>query len=88
MDALRDQRGLPWIDDLARDVRYSARTLARTPLFTTVVLVTLAIGVGANTAVFGVVNSVLLRPLPYPNASELVAIWHTAPGASGMPPGS
>ena len=84
MDALRDQRGLPWIDDLARDVRYSARTLARTPLFTTVVLVTLAIGVGANTAVFGVVNSVLLRPLPYPNASELVAIWHTAPGASGM----
>jgi predicted permease len=84
MDVLRDQRGLPLVDDLARDVRYATRTLARTPLFSAIVIVTLAIGVGANTAVFGVVNSVLLRPLPYPQSSELVAIWHTAPGAAGM----
>ena len=84
MDALRDQRGLPWLDDLARDVRYGLRTLRRTPMFATVVLLTLAIGIGANTAVFSVVNSVLLKPLPYPNAEELVAVWHTAPGAPGL----
>ncbi len=70
MDAVRDQRGLPWLDDLARDVRYGLRTLRRAPLFTTVALLTLAIGIGANTAVFTVVNSVLLKPLPYPNPDE------------------
>jgi putative ABC transport system permease protein len=84
MDAVRDQRGLPWLDDLSRDVRYGLRTLRRAPLFTTVALLTLAIGIGANTAVFTVVNSVLLKPLPYPNADELVAIWHKAPGAPGL----
>ncbi len=84
MEALRDQRGLPWLDDLARDVRYGLRTLRRTPMFATVVLLTLAIGIGANTAVFSVVNSVLLKPLAYPNAEELVAVWHTAPGAPGL----
>jgi putative ABC transport system permease protein len=84
MDALRDQRSLPWLDDLMRDIRYGVRTLGRTPLFATVVLLTLAIGIGATTAVFTVVNSVLLKPLAYPSAEELVAVWHTAPGASGM----
>ena len=84
MDALRDQRGLPWLDDLTRDLRHGVRTLGRTPTFTAVVLLTLAIGIGANTAVFSVVNSVLLRPLPYPQPERLVAVWHTAPGASGM----
>jgi predicted permease len=84
MDAVRDQRGLPWLDDLGRDVRYGLRTLRRAPLFTTVALLTLAIGIGANTAVFTVVNSVLLKPLPYPNPDELVAIWHKAPGAPGL----
>ncbi len=84
MDAVRDQRGLPWVDDLTRDVRYGLRTLRRAPLFTTVALLTLAIGIGANTAVFTVVNSVLLKPLPYPNPHELVAIWHKAPGAPGL----
>jgi predicted permease len=84
MDALRDQRGLPWLEDLARDARYGLRTLRRTPLFATVVLMTLAIGIGANTAVFSVVNSVLLKPLAYPSPEELVAVWHTAPGAPGL----
>ena len=85
MDALRDQRGLPWLEDLARDVRYGLRTLRGRPMFATVVvLLTLAIGIGANTAVFSVVNSVLLKPLAYPNAEELVAVWHTAPGAPGL----
>jgi predicted permease len=84
MDVLRDQRGLPWLDDLLRDLRYGLRTLYRQPVFATVVLTTLAIGIGATTAVFGVVNSVLLKPLAYPRAEELVAVWHVAPGAPGL----
>lgn len=84
MESMRDQRGLGWLDDLARDVRHAVRTLVRTPVFTAVVLLTLAIGIGANTAVFSVVNGILLKPLPYPRADELVSLWHTAPGAAGM----
>ena len=57
------------------------RRFTRAPMFTTVALITLAIGIGANTAVFSVVNGVLIKPLPYPHADELVSIWHSAPGA-------
>ena len=56
------------------------RRLARSPQFTALTLLTLAIGIGANTAIFSVVDGVLLRPLPYPHAEELVAVWQTAPG--------
>ena len=56
------------------------RRLWRTPLFTVVTLITLGAGVGANIAVFSVVESVLLKPLPYPHAERLVGVWHTAPG--------
>jgi hypothetical protein len=70
--------------DLTRDVRYAARSLLRTPLFTLVAVVTLAIGTGATTAVFSVVDGVLLKPLAYPEADELVAVWHEAPGAPGL----
>src|SRR5215831_3520746 len=73
-----------FLDSLGRDVRHGLRMLRRNPMFTTVAVLTLGIGIGANTAVFSVVNSVLMKPLPYPNAEELVAVWHKAPGAAGL----
>ena len=84
MDAVRDQRGVPWIDDLARDIRHGLRSLRRSPTFTCASLVTLTIGIAANTSVFSIVNAVLLKPLPYPDADRLVAVSHTAPGAQGL----
>jgi predicted permease len=75
---------ISFLDTLARDVRYGLRTLRLNPLFTVVALLTLAIGIGANTAVFSVVNAVLLKPLPYPKAEELVGVWQNAPGAAGL----
>src|SRR5215216_5369861 len=61
MDALRDQRGVPWLDDLLRDLRYGLRVLNRQRMFAAVAILTLAIGIGATTAVFSVVDAVLLR---------------------------
>jgi predicted permease len=69
---------------LDRDARYAVRGLRRNPLFTIVAVLTLAIGAGATTAVFGVVDAVLLKPLPYPDSERLVSIWHEAPGATGI----
>ena len=72
------------IGGIAKDVRYAARALRRRPGFTAVVLLTLAIGIGANTALFSVVDQVLLRPLPYPDPGRLVEFWGTAP-EKGLP---
>ncbi len=70
---------ITFLDRLARDVRHGLHMLRHNPVFTGAALLTLAIGIGANTAVFSVVNSVLLKPLPYPNAEELVAVSHSRP---------
>ena len=67
-----------------REVRRTARSLARSPLFTIISVVTLGVAIGANTAIFSVVNGVLLRPLPYPESDRLVVVGHTAPIA-GFP---
>ncbi len=75
---------ITFLDTLVRDGRFGLRMLRRNPLFTTTALLTLAIGIGANTAVFSVLNSVLLKPLAYPKAEELVAVWQKAPGAEGL----
>ena len=65
---------------IANHIKQVSRRLRRTPMFTVITLVTIAVGVGANTAVFSVLESVLLKPLPYPHPSDLIGVWLTAPG--------
>src|SRR5258705_7394493 len=65
---------------ISNELRHIVRRLGRAPLFTSVTVATLAIAIGANTAIFSVLDGVLLKPLPYPHADELVGVWHTAPG--------
>ncbi len=67
-----------------RSLQHILRRLRQAPLFTAIALVTLALGIGATTAIFSVVNSVLIKPLAYPQADSLVGVWHTAPGITGI----
>jgi len=84
-EAVRDQRGLPWLDDLARDLRYGLRALRRNPLFASVAVLTLALGIGANTAIFSLADAVLLRTLPVSSPRDLVVLRQRGPGGDIFP---
>jgi predicted permease len=82
-EAVRDQRGLPWLESIAADVKYAVRALRHSPAFTAVVVITLALGIGANTAIFSVVRGVLLKPLPHRDGERLVYLRHSMDGPGG-----
>ena len=71
----RDESGARWIDDIGQDLRYGIRTLRRRPMFTIMAALTLALGIGATTALFSVVKAVLMTPLPYGNPEGVAVIW-------------
>ena len=85
MEAVRDQRGLPWLGDLARDLRYGLRAVRRNPLFASVAVLTLALGIGANTAIFSLADAVLLRTLPVSDPRNLVMLRQHGPGGDIFP---
>jgi putative ABC transport system permease protein len=76
-EQVRDQRGFLWVDAVRHDLRYAVRSLFRTPAFTLAAVSTLALGIGATTAIFSVANAALLRPLPYPHAEEIRSLRTT-----------
>src|SRR5271163_1544243 len=83
--AYRERRGLPFIETLGQDVRYGTRLLAKSPAFACMSVATLALGIGATTAIFSVVKAVILAPLPYKDPGRIVAVWTNDPTRGGEP---
>ena len=81
-ERVREIRMGQFIETTWRDIRFGVRALVHSPIFTVVTVLSLALGIGANTAIFSVVNGLLLRPLPYPESEQIVDVWHTPPQQS------
>jgi putative ABC transport system permease protein len=83
--AWRERRGLPWLETLWQDISFGLRMLRKNPGFAIVAVLTMALGIGANTAIFSVIETVLLAPLPYKDSSRIVAVWTANPRRGDQP---
>jgi putative ABC transport system permease protein len=84
-EAARDVRGLPWLEEAWQDARFGLRQMRKAPVFTAIAILTMGLGIGANTAIFALVNAALLRMAPYPEAERLVEVTKTWKGRIGYP---
>src|SRR2546422_2756003 len=82
-EEVREMWGWAWSERLVQDLAYAVRLFRRAPCFSAIVVLTLALGIGANTAAFSILNAVLLQPLPYRNPDRLIAIWDREIHAKG-----